>query len=261
MSRFMTAMLGLPLIVSTAIATADETPASDTPADQYKALAEAYEQEGQPREFAERFFQLAEAHPETPVAVEALVWVLTELRRRPEAVRALELLTKDHIRSRALGAASQAVANTPSPKAEILLRAVLEKNPHEDVRAAACWHLASLLEEQAILVDQLKKQPERTNRVLRYYGQEYGQHLVSLNADKLARRCEELYERMVESFRDVKTENGTMGEIATAALFKIRHLSIGKAAPEIKGEDIFGKKFKLSDYRGKIVVLSFWGHW
>ena len=34
-----------------------------------------------------------------------------------------------------------------------------------------------------------------------------------------------------------------------------------RLAPEIQGEDIDGKRFKLSDYRGKVVVLDFWGHW
>ena len=38
-------------------------------------------------------------------------------------------------------------------------------------------------------------------------------------------------------------------------------LAIGKVAPDIEGEDIEGVKFKLSDYRGKVVVLDFWGHW
>ncbi len=32
-------------------------------------------------------------------------------------------------------------------------------------------------------------------------------------------------------------------------------------APEITGEDVNGKEFKLSDYRGKVVVLDFWGFW
>jgi hypothetical protein len=27
------------------------------------------------------------------------------------------------------------------------------------------------------------------------------------------------------------------------------------------GNDIDGNRFKLSDYRGKVVVLDFWGHW
>jgi hypothetical protein len=38
-------------------------------------------------------------------------------------------------------------------------------------------------------------------------------------------------------------------------------LEIGKVAPEIEGEDIDGQRFKLSDYRGKVVVLDFWGNW
>ena len=37
--------------------------------------------------------------------------------------------------------------------------------------------------------------------------------------------------------------------------------SIGQIAPEIEGEDIDGQTFKLSDYRGKVVVLDFWGNW
>ena len=38
-------------------------------------------------------------------------------------------------------------------------------------------------------------------------------------------------------------------------------LRIGTAAPEISGEDIDGVPFKLSDYRGKVVLLDFWGNW
>ena len=38
-------------------------------------------------------------------------------------------------------------------------------------------------------------------------------------------------------------------------------VAIGKPAPEIQGEDIDGVPFKLSDYRGKIILLDFWGHW
>ena len=36
---------------------------------------------------------------------------------------------------------------------------------------------------------------------------------------------------------------------------------VGKKAPEIAGEDIDGNAMKLSDYRGKVVVLDFWGDW
>jgi hypothetical protein len=36
---------------------------------------------------------------------------------------------------------------------------------------------------------------------------------------------------------------------------------VGQPAPEIEAEDLDGKRFKLSDYRGKVVLLDFWGNW
>ena len=38
-------------------------------------------------------------------------------------------------------------------------------------------------------------------------------------------------------------------------------VAVGKLAPEIEGEDLDGTPFKLSDYRGKVVMLDFWGDW
>lgn len=38
-------------------------------------------------------------------------------------------------------------------------------------------------------------------------------------------------------------------------------INVGQLAQEIAGEDIDGVPFKLSDYRGKVVLLDFWGHW
>ena len=36
---------------------------------------------------------------------------------------------------------------------------------------------------------------------------------------------------------------------------------VGQLAPEIEGEDLDGIPFKLSDYRGKVVMLDFYGDW
>ena len=36
---------------------------------------------------------------------------------------------------------------------------------------------------------------------------------------------------------------------------------VGNRAPDFEATDVEGKSFKLSDYRGKVVVLDFWGFW
>ena len=43
--------------------------------------------------------------------------------------------------------------------------------------------------------------------------------------------------------------------------FQRTRLQIGMDVPDIKGEDIDGIEFKLSDYKGKVVVIDFWGDW
>jgi len=37
--------------------------------------------------------------------------------------------------------------------------------------------------------------------------------------------------------------------------------SLGMVAPDIDGVDLQGEPFKLSDYRGKVVLVDFWGDW
>ncbi len=44
-------------------------------------------------------------------------------------------------------------------------------------------------------------------------------------------------------------------------LFELDHLQIGMAAPDFEATDQDGSSYKLSDYRGKVVVLDFWGFW
>ena len=38
-------------------------------------------------------------------------------------------------------------------------------------------------------------------------------------------------------------------------------VGVGQMAPEITGKDLDDTAFKLSDYRGKVVMLDFWGDW
>lgn len=38
-------------------------------------------------------------------------------------------------------------------------------------------------------------------------------------------------------------------------------LNTGDLIPEIEGRDVEGAEFKLSDYKGKVIMLDFWGDW
>lgn len=64
-------------------------------------------------------------------------------------------------------------------------------------------------------------------------------------------------------YREVadKYPNTPQGKQASRDIFEMENLVVGKVAPDFEGEDQDGVKFKLSDYRGKVVVLDFWGFW
>jgi hypothetical protein len=51
------------------------------------------------------------------------------------------------------------------------------------------------------------------------------------------------------------------GKMAAGYIYELENLQIGMVAPDIDGKDLDGVAFKLSDYRGKVVVLDFWGDW
>ena len=77
--------------------------------------------------------------------------------------------------------------------------------------------------------------------------------------DKKQKESENRFEEAANKYADVKTAfDGTVGRKAKSELFELRHLSLGKAAPEVEGVDQNGRQFKLSDYRGKVVLLDFW---
>ena len=61
------------------------------------------------------------------------------------------------------------------------------------------------------------------------------------------------------SIREPERESGTIADRAGAALAELRTLGVGRVAPEIEGADVDGHHFKLSDYRGKVVVLDLSG--
>jgi hypothetical protein len=58
-----------------------------------------------------------------------------------------------------------------------------------------------------------------------------------------------------------KLAKGELADKLNAPKFQQERLQIGMEVPDIVGEDVDGVPFKLSDYRGKVVVVDFWGFW
>jgi hypothetical protein len=198
--------------------------AAKTDEERQKAFQEKYPQ---PAKFSKRFLELAQKNAKDPVAVDALVWVVTRVGPASEDGRtALEVLQKDHLNDPKMAQVCQSLIYQQGAAADKLLRAIMEKSSSHEAQGQATYALASRLKNQGNEKD-----------------------------------AEPLFERVATDFKDVKSYRGTLADVANGELFEMRHLSIGKEAPDIEGEDIDGKKMKLSDYRGKVVVLDFWGNW
>jgi hypothetical protein len=189
-----------------------------------------------PQKFAARFMEIADKHPTDPAAVDALVWVARNAGYMPEGLKAIETLANKHADDPKVASLAPSLARSQSPHAEKILRAGYEKGATNEAKGQACFNLAQYLHGQA--------KPREGKP----------------NPEKL-KEAEKFFEIVVKEYADIKYGRGTLGESAEGNLFEIRNLSIGQTVPEVEGEDTDGKKFKLSDYRGKVVLIDFWGHW
>lgn len=123
------------------------------------------------------------------------------------------------------------------PSGEAFLTKVMEKNTSKPVQAQACLMLA---DAAGALVDREKD---------------------AKKSEALAEKAVALYERAKAEFGDVQYRGDTVANMAEGSMFSLKYLRPGKPVPEIEGTDMDGKTFKISDYKGKVVMLDFWGHW
>src|SRR5262249_26196756 len=100
----------------------------------------------------------------------------------------------------------------------------------------------------------------------RVFGKDFVEELQRQDRAAVAKEIEALFARAAENYGDVAIpvtyygSGGKVRETAEVELFQIRPLALRKVGPDIESEDQDGHRFKLSDYRGKVVLLDFWYH-
>ncbi|MGQ0614056.1 MAG: peroxiredoxin family protein [Planctomycetaceae bacterium] len=177
-------------------------------------------------EFLPRFRDFARRHKGHEVTIEAYVEILMgQLMGQHEEKAARDearaALLADHVTSPALVPALWVLTDD-----EQALRTILEKSPHRTVLGPAQLLLGILLKES-----------ERPGALaaLRKAQSEYADLPLWLGR--------------------------TVGEKAAGEIFELERLQVGLTAPEIEGTDQDGAPLRLSEYRGKVVFLDFWGDW
>ncbi len=278
--------MSLSLIFVLSLATAQ--PPAESPAEQYKQIVKEFGQaananwkaktEEEHRLAAARIeplplklLELAENHPNQPWTLDALTQVITleywldnysshpGWGNKSRQARAIAILLRDYVRSEKLGETCKRAQYGFRKECETFLRTVLEKNPHREVQGQACLRLALFLNGRVNRLDLLAGQSELSKRYEGLYGKEYVDALRRQDRALALKEVEAILERAIEKYGDVKLPfGGAVGDNARTELFALRHLAVGKQAPDIEGLDQDGTRFKLSDYRGKVVLLYFW---
>lgn len=211
----------------------DYEKASDAEKEEYQR----FWREGQPGpKFLPRIEAFAVKAKCSDAAVEAWGMVLDiapQTGEQAAMVRALEALT-GCLESPAMAAIAEQLQyawGVPPEKVQALLESLREKSPHRSVKAAAMFSLGALL--------------------------------VQGESTESKERARKLLVELSEKFADLTSGRGdrSYAQRAAGLLFELDHLQIGMVAPDMEALDVDGVKFKLSDFRGKVTVVDFWGYW
>lgn len=182
-------------------------------------------------EFVPRFEAAAEACAGKDAAVPFLTWIVRHGFVGPEVGKAFDTLASSHARSLELGPVLDLVPNLApylgDERCTKFLDAVLEASGPPELQARAMFGHAVICMQQADGVDDT---------------------MIAM-AERLLEKAKKL------------TKDKTLAAAIERTTIVRRGLAIGDVAPEIAGFDLDGVPFRLSDHRGKVVVLDFWGDW
>ena len=186
--------------------------------------------------YARVMMKLVQANLDQPDVVKGVNWLVTGAASFPEGQEALKMLGTTFADRPGIAEAVKQLEYQGLP-AEPVLKAVIEKNTHRDEKAAALYALGAV---------HFKNFDASADRVS-----------AAASKDKAL----ECFQQLNADFADVTIQGFKLSDFAAKMLFEMTNLQVGCEAPEIEGKDADGVNFKLSDYRGKYVIVIFWGGW
>jgi thiol-disulfide isomerase/thioredoxin len=194
--------------------------------------------------FGSKLLELAEQQPNSNAAFQAWVAAIY-LVRESDAQLTGDIVSRaakhlaDHFGAEGMGKVALLAAPLPHPAVRRLLQSVLDKSPHREDRGLACF---ALIKNLKIERDQTSE-PAALKR-------------IDKQALGLVRRINN------QEFGDVTVNDLPLADALKALAESLTpQLAPGSVAPEIIGKDLEGNRLKLSDYRGKVVMLEFWACW
>jgi len=180
-----------------------------------------------PDQAIESITALVLANPGGSASLDGIDWLLRYSGQKGIDPALYNALETHHLHSEKLQAIVLKMARRRTPETQKFLTKVSEKSKIKDVRGAAILSLMKGFERDK------EKEDEHAALSKKLFAEHPDLIINGRNVTKSIKAKREAEEK----------------------------LAIGKVAPEIIGKDVDGKEMKLSDYRGKIVVLDFWGDW
>lgn len=209
-------------------------------------------------EYGKRFLELAKSYPDTKASVNATLFVVgqTTGELKNEAMEYLLNRYSDKVKLSKI--ADSLKQEVPSQNIEQWFDLMIEKSKPGPVQASIMLSYSQYIGQFPTFRKTIALNPQVAERLppaqLDYINSE--------RSDAQNQRTASILESVIQQYGDVKFQGReTFGEKAASELFELTQLQVGMTVPEIEGEDLDGIPFKLSDYRGKVVMLDFWGHW
>lgn len=182
-----------------------------------------------------KFVKFAFANSKSESGLKAMAWVIKNNPRQKNIARFMNSILKYHAKSKNVAEVLPAMQRTLKTLPVDFLRTVIDDNPWPQAKATA----------SVILAGQFKNAAETQGDMKQY------------------RKAVSLFEKTSKKYGSFPSPRGvTIFDFCRSELEEINGpRGLGKTVPEIKGEDLDGNPFKLSQTRGKVVVLDFWADW